>query len=147
MKQQIIDLLLPYSDRLVLILITFFAPLLPAMVAVGLLIIIDTITGVIAARRNKETVTSKKMGGILTKMLVYQLLIISAHLCEAFLFPIIPFVKITIAFLAVVEFKSISENFQKSTGLPFLKFIKSYLDDKLRGLIKDDREKPQDPTS
>lgn len=117
-------------------LITFFLPIYPAMVAVGILIIIDTITGMIAAKYSGETITSKKMGGAITKSLVYQLLIISAHLCETYLFTIIPFVKISIGFLAMVEFTSISENFQKATGKNLIKYIRTFLDEKFRGLIK-----------
>ena len=140
------EILLPYADKLWLIIVAFFAPIIPAMIAVGLLIVIDTITGILAARKNNESITCKRLGGVLTKMLVYQLLIISAHLCETFLFPEIVFVKITIAFLATVEFKSISENFQKSTGLPLLKFIKDVLDSRLRGLIKEDKDKDKNNT-
>ena len=116
--------------------IAFFAPIYPAMVAVGILIMIDTMTGVIAAKKNGETITSKKLGGAITKSLVYQLLIISAHLCELYLFEQIPFVKISLAFLAMTEFTSINENIQKSTGKSMLTYIKTYLDEKFRGLIK-----------
>ena len=121
--------------------LTFFLPIYPAMVAVGILIIIDTMTGVIAAYRNKEQITSKKLGGAITKSIVYQLLIISAHLCETYLFASIPFVKISLAFLAMTEFTSIAENFQKATGKNFIKYIKGFMDSKLRGFIKEDKEK------
>lgn len=123
--------------------IVFFAPIYPAMVAVGILIIIDTMTGVIAAKKNGEAITSKKLGGAITKSLVYQLLIVSAHLCELYLFAQIPFVKISLAFLAMTEFTSIAENFQKTTGKNFIKYIKEFMDSKLRGLIKEDnKDKP-----
>ena len=117
-------------------LITFFAPIYPAMIAVGILILIDTITGIIAAKRAGESITSKKMGMCITKSIVYQLLIISAHLCETFLFAQIPFVKISLAFLAMTEFTSLAENFEKATGKNLLKYIKAFMDDKFRGLIK-----------
>lgn len=119
-------------------IIVFFAPIIPAMIAVGILILIDTLTGMLGAYHNGESITSKKMGGCITKSLVYQLLIISAHLCEAYLFPLIPFVKISIAFLAMTEFTSIAENFQKSTGKNFISYIKVTMDSKLRGFIQQD---------
>lgn len=118
----------------------FFMPIYPAMVAVGLLIVLDTITGVIAAKKNGESIISKKFGMSVTKSLLYQLLIISAHLCETFLFTQIPFVKLSLAFLSITEFTSIAENFQKATGKKFLSFIKNYLDTKLRGLLDKDKD-------
>lgn len=121
-------------------LITFFLPIYPAMIAVGILIAIDTITGVIAARRNNETVTSKKFGRSVTKALVYELLVIAAHLCESYLFQGIPFVKLSLAFLASTEFLSVSENFTKITGLNFVQYIKSFMDTKLRGMVKEQTE-------
>lgn len=144
--KQIIDFLLPYSDKLVVILITFFAPILPAMIAIGLLIIIDTITGIITSRRNRETITSKRLGGTITKLFLYELLIIASSLCETYLFPELMFVKITLAFISIVEFRSINENIQKTTGLPFLAYIKAYLDSKLRGLVKEgETDSPSHP--
>lgn len=124
-------------------LITFFAPIYPAMISVGILILIDTLTGIIAAKKTGETITSKKMGGCITKSIVYQLLIISAHLCETFLFAQIPFVKISLAFLAMTEFTSVNENIQKSTGKSALTLFKSILDSKLRGFIKNYTDTPK----
>jgi len=111
------------------------------MIAVGILVIIDFITGLIAAKKQKVAITSKKMGATITKMLVYQLIIITSQLCEIYLVPQIPFIKITLAFLAVTEFTSIAENFQKTTGKDLMSKIRAYLDKKFRGLIKDDNEK------
>lgn len=116
---------------------TFFLPIYPAMIAVGILIFIDTITGIVGAYKAGEAITSKKMGTAITKSIVYQLLIVSAHLCETFLFPVIPFVKLSIAFLAMTEFTSIAENFQKATGKNLIKYIKTFLDSKFRGVIDD----------
>jgi phage-related holin len=117
--------------------LTFFLPIFPAMIAVGILISIDTIMGIIAAYNAGEKITSKKMGGAITKSFIYQFLIISAHLCNEFLFSQIPFVKISLAFLAMTEFTSIAENFQKATGKNFIKYIKQIMDEKLRGFIND----------
>lgn len=114
----------------------FFIPILPAMIAVGCLISIDTVTGIISAKKQGQKINSKSLGRVLTKMLVYQLLIISAHLVETYLFAQIPMIKITLAFLGMTEFLSISENFQGATGKSFLKFIRSWIDTKFRGMIK-----------
>jgi len=127
--------------KLLTLLSIFFIPIIPAMIAVGILVIIDFITGLIAAKKQNVAITSKKMGATITKMLVYQLIIITSQLCETYLVPQIPFIKITLAFLAVTEFTSIAENFQKTTGKDLMSKIRAYLDKKFRGLIKDDNEK------
>lgn len=123
-------------QQFVLILVAFFAPIISAMIAVGILIVIDTIMGVIGAKKTGDPVTSKKLGRVLTKTLVYQLLIISSHIVQTYLFPILPLVSITLGFLAITEFLSVSENFQKITGKQFIKYIKEYLDTKFRSTIK-----------
>jgi len=122
-----------------LICIVFFAPILPSMIAVGILILIDTIMGVLGARKIGEDITSKKFGRVITKSLVYQLLVISSHLVEIYLFTEIPFLKITLGFLAITEFLSISENFQKCTGRNFIKYLKVLFDNKFRHIINKDK--------
>lgn len=124
--------------QLTLVLITFFTPILTAMIAVGLLISIDTILGVLAARKNGESVTSKKFGRIITKALVYELLVIASHLTQVYLFPIVPFVNITLGFLAITEFLSIGENVSKITGTNFIGYFREQLDTKFRGIAKKD---------
>lgn len=117
-------------------LAVFFAPIYPAIIAVGILITIDFITGLIAAKKQGVTITSKKMGATVTKMLVYNCLIFAAHLCEIYLFPEIPFLKISLAFLAMTEFTSIAENFEKTTGKNLMILIRTYIDNKFRGFLK-----------
>jgi phage-related holin len=121
--------------KLLFTLGAFFMPIYPAMIAVGLLITIDTITGLLAARKKGIKIESRKMGRVLVKMLLYNLLIISAHICEVYLINI-PFVKITLAFLAITEFLSIGENFNIITGKDFVIYIKSWLMDKLNSVKK-----------
>lgn len=132
MKEKIIAI----SGNVLYTLGIFLLPILPAMIAVGILIGIDTVTGIISARKQGKQITSKRFGSVLTKMLVYQLLIISAHLVQTYLFEQLPMVNITLAFLGMTEFLSISENFQGATGKNFLKFIREWIDQKFRGLLK-----------
>jgi phage-related holin len=90
--------------------LAFFTPIFPAMLAAGILIICDTVTGIMKARKQGQVITSKELSAILTKMLLYQLLIISAHICELYMVDEIPFVKLVLGTVALVEFKSILEN-------------------------------------
>lgn len=118
----------------------FFAPIWTSMVAVGALIGLDTVTGILGARKQGERITSKRMSSVIYKMLAYQMIIISAHLCETYLFDQVPFMSITLGFLAITEFYSVAENFQKITGKDFLKYIREYLEDKFKKTIKKEDE-------
>jgi phage-related holin len=91
----------------------------------------DLIMGIVASRKLGEKIESKKLKNTLVKMVVYQLLIISAFISEKYMVDFIPLTKITLAFVAIVEFTSLAENFQKITGLPFVKYIAKYINNML----------------
>ena len=111
---------------------TFLAPIASVMIAVGVLIMIDFIMGIIAARKTGDKINSKKMSNTLIKMLVYQLLIITSHLIELYLVPWLPILKITLSFIGIIEFLSIGENFTKITKKNFVKYIKDFIQSKLK---------------
>jgi len=55
-----------------LALLTFFVPLAPLAIAVGVAIALDTFLGVIAAKKTGEKITSRKFSQAILKMLIYQ---------------------------------------------------------------------------
>lgn len=63
---------------LIALAIGLLAPIKGLLIAVGIMIVIDTIFGVIAAKKQKKAITSNKLSGILSKMFVYQLIVIVA---------------------------------------------------------------------
>ena len=74
---------------------------------------------------------SSRLKNTAVKMLIYNLLLISSFIAETYLAPWIPFTKIALSFLALVEISSMGENFQKITGMSFTKYLKDYLNEKL----------------
>ena len=118
-------------------LVTFFAGIQTSLIATGVLIVIDTLLGLLAARKTKTPIQSRKLARVLTKMLAYQLLIISAEIVHLYLFPQLPIVNVTLGFIAVTEFLSIAENFTILTGKNFIKYIRDYLTNKLENIKKD----------
>ncbi len=128
-----------FLSKIILLCSAFFLPIIPAMIAVGLLIILDTITGVMASQKRGEKICSKKFGRVITKMLVYQLLIIASQLVEKYLFDF-GIIKVTLAFLGLTEMLSISENFQTITGANFIQYIRGFLDTKFRGLVGEEKK-------
>tara|TARA_R110000737_G_C14283426_1_gene432731 strand:+ start:77 stop:469 length:393 start_codon:yes stop_codon:yes gene_type:complete len=118
-------------------ILALLAPIQDAMLAVGFLIGIDLIMGITAAYKTGEKLKSARLKNTVVKLLVYNLLLISSFIAETYLAPYIPFVKICLGFLATVEIASISENFQKITGISFLKYVKTYLNERLNKTKED----------
>ena len=110
----------------------FLIPIQEILLGVGVLIFIDLILGIMAARKEGEKITSNKLSQTLIKMFVYHLLIISAFLIEQLLVSYIPFLQLTLVFLSVTEFTSISENFTRISGINFIKFIRTRLNEYLK---------------
>ena len=99
-------------------LIAIFAPLKPILLAVTFLVLVDMITGIWSAVKNKQKVTSAKMGRTISKFLVYNLCVISAFILEQYLIDgLIPVSKLVSGVIGMVEVKSILENANKITGI------------------------------
>ena len=117
---------------LITFLVTYFTPIGPALLAMGCIIGIDLILGLMAARKNGIKITSNKMSQTLIKALVYMLLIIASFIITTTLAAWLPLVQITLSFLAIVEFTSLAENFQKITGLPFVKYLRDKINNNMK---------------
>jgi hypothetical protein len=74
-----------YLSYLFVSLFAVFAPVVPLLLTIGCLIIIDFIVGVYRAFKMKEIITSRKMGNTISKMLLYQLTILSLFVFETYI--------------------------------------------------------------
>lgn len=138
-----------HTSGLFIFLAAFIAPIKNSMIAVSALIAIDFIFGLIAAYKTGQKIESKKMSRTAVKLFVYQVLLISAHLCEKYLLEFIPFVQITLGFFALVEFVSIGESFSKITGQNFIAYAKNIIMSKFKEKLPDtsnpiEPNKPED---
>lgn len=114
-----------------MLFLVLIAPIQAIMITVGVLIFTDLGTGVWAAIKRKEQVTSAAIRRTLSKMLIYQLAIISGFLIEHFILNgDIPVVKIVAGFIGLVEFKSILENSNTILGTNVFKALISKLGSK-----------------
>lgn len=94
------------------------APIKAMLVTVGILIIMDALTGVYAAYKRKEKITSAVMRRTLSKMLVYQGVVVCGWLLELnILEHLMPVAKIVAGAIGIVEFKSILENANSISGV------------------------------
>lgn len=131
-------------------LLAYFSPIYSLVAAIFLLISLDWITGIWAAFKIGQPITSFKLRRTLTKTVVYSLAIITGLVFEKemvkffaeVLYSILganfqetgfPIVKIIALYIGATEFKSIIENLNKVYKLPFFKAIM----DKLQPLQDD----------
>lgn len=87
------------------------APIKPVMITVGILIISDLITGIWAARKRGEQITSAALGRTVSKMVVYQTAVVTGFLLQKYLLAdAMPIVNVVGGIIGMVEFKSFVEN-------------------------------------
>jgi hypothetical protein len=124
-------------------LFALLAPIHAVMAVTGAMIFIDLATGVLAARKRKEPITSAALRRTVTKIVVYQTGIITAFLCEHYLLSdSLPIIKLAAAAIGLVEMKSISENLNELNGAPIFATLVKAL-----GSQNQEPPKPPEPPS
>lgn len=106
-----------HLNALVVSTIAFLAPIQPLMLTIGLLVVVDFIFGIYKAWKTGQEITSRKMSNTVTKMLLYNLTVISIWAIEKNITGSdIPITKISAGMICLVEFKSIDETFKLLFG-------------------------------
>lgn len=104
------------------------APIHAIMISVSVLIGLDTSLGILAARKRKEPITSAELRRTISKLVIYQIAIISAFLVQHFLLSdLLPIVKLAAGAIGLVEIKSILENADEINGSPLFAALVKYL--------------------
>jgi hypothetical protein len=109
------------------IFMAFVAPIKGLLIAVGFAIVLDTVFGLIKAKKLNgwKSVSSRKLSQIVSKMVLYQSAVILFYFIDLFImgdfikiFSGIPFflTKLIGALLCFIELKSIDENVKIITG-------------------------------
>lgn len=104
------------------LLLVFFAPAVAQIGLVVLAILADTATGIWAAKKSGEILTTKKASPIVPKACVYIMLILLAHGIEV-VFEVSHARTLAALALVTLELVSIDENFKKATGKGIFKPI------------------------
>jgi hypothetical protein len=130
---------------LLIALLSFFAPIQTLIFAVLGLILLDTITGVYKAYSLNEEITSHRFGNVVSKMLMYNIAIMSGYLVQ-FLFGIQAFhlAQIVAICVGLTELKSVAENVNAVTGIDIWKYVVTYLNrqkDDVSQSVKDTMDK------
>lgn len=113
-----------YIKALLISILAIFAPIKAAIITVLILVIADAVTGVWAAIKRGDKITSARLGRTASKLFIYETAMIMAFLTEQNLTgTIIPFMKIISGFISVVEMKSLLENLNEISGTNLLKSL------------------------
>ncbi len=113
---------LPLNLAIAAILV--LAPIKATLVVTLLLTLVDLITGVLAARKRGEAITSTGFKASVVKLLVYESVVVLSFLVERFLVgDLLPVVKIAGGMVGLTELKSVLENLEELTGMPLLKAL------------------------
>ena len=100
------------------------APIQVVMITIGILIMLDLITGIWAAKKRGQQISSAAMRRTISKIFIYQMSVISGFLLETYLLGgSIPVSKIVTGVIGMVEFKSILENSNYIVGGDVFKMI------------------------
>lgn len=109
-------------------IIAIFAPIYTLMFAAGFLIIGDLITGIMAAKKRGDVICSAAFRRTVSKIAVYQIVIMSAFLVETFMLGgALPISKIAASIIGITELMSIIENAEIVYGEPIFSKIKRIL--------------------
>jgi len=105
-----------------------FLPIKELMLTIGFLVSADLVVGVWKAIKTGQRIRSRRMSDTVTKLLLYQLAIMSGFLIETFIISeLIPITKLIATVVAIIEFKSIIESIEAVTGKDLWSKIKTII--------------------
>jgi len=125
MKAQLSLLLISIQSQLLTLIsicFAFFLPISGILIMIGVLISIDTITGIWKAKKLGEKITSRKLSAIISKLALYEVTVIMFFLIDKFIlndiiltFFSVPFMltKVVALVLASIEVMSINESYKQ----------------------------------
>lgn len=126
-----------FLEGLLVSIVAIFAPIKMMIITTGILIAADLITGMLAARKRGEKITSAGIRRTTSKSAVYLAAICLGFMVEVFMIDhLVPISKIVSGLIGITEIKSVFENLDVISGNPILKQILAKLGS--------DNDKPKD---
>lgn len=117
-----------YLKALSIATLAIFLPIKPILIAALVLCVFDMLTGVAAAIKQKQKVTSKGFGRTVVKILVYEVSLILGYVVQQYLIQnSIPVTNLIGSMIGLVELKSVLENMDIITGDSFFQTLISKL--------------------
>ena len=136
MKTQLTLLLISIQQELLTLIsicLAFFLPISGILLMIGVLIAIDTMTGIWKAKKLKEKISSRKLSAIISKLALYEVTVIMFFLIDQFIlndiiltFFSVPFMltKVVALVLSSIEVMSINESYKQVYNLDLWQAMK-----------------------
>lgn len=113
-----------WSYNMLLSVLAVFAPVKALIFSVGFLIFADCFTGVWAAKKRNEKISSAALRRTVSKMVIYQVALLSGFLVEQYMIEgLLPISKLVAGAIGMVELKSVLENSTVITGQDLFKTL------------------------
>ncbi len=120
-----------YLQPLLISTLAVFAPVKSVLIVTFVLIVCDMFSGILAALKRGEKISSAGLRRSVTKFLVYNMAIITGFLVEHYMLSMIfPISKLIAGLISVVELKSILENLNTVNGSDIFKSVLNQLGSK-----------------
>lgn len=131
--------------KTMLVAVAALSPIYSVMITVGILISMDLITGLWAAYKKSEIITSAALRRTVSKFVIYQIAVISAFIVQKYMLAdLMPASNIVAGVIGMVELKSVLENASKILGGDVFKLILEKLgsqnDSKLKEIIESKKD-------
>jgi len=117
------DKALKWIEAGLISLAAIFAPIQSLLLSTGVMIFIDLVTGLLAAKKQAIPITSSGLRRTVTKMFVYEAVLCLAYIAEHYMSNILPFVKMASGMITIVELTSVYENLNIIGGNNILKSL------------------------
>src|SRR6056297_2990364 len=106
-------------------LTSFVMPIKHFLVFVFVLVLFDLLTGINAAKSRKESVSSRRLGRTVTKIIHYSIAILASEGMRYVFVPVVPVTWVTAFVISLTEFKSLIENVESVTGVDLWKSLQN----------------------
>ena len=123
--------------------IAVLSPIQSLFLTVGFLVVADFLFGLYRAYKIKEVITSRKMANTISKLILYNVMILSVYLSNHYIINTgIPVEKIAAGLIGIVELKSLDESFSTIFGFG----VYDKMRDALQRGVSDTKEDKKNPT-
>ena len=127
-----------YLNYILTGLVLFFAPIQGLLIAVAFGIMLDTFTGIFKSIKlnGLQSIRSRTLSNVISKMLLYQVSIISLYIIDKFLLNELVnlhfstkflFTKLVAIVLVFIELVSIKENIEEALNIDIWKLLKNLI--------------------
>lgn len=101
-----------------------FSPIKATLITVMVLTALDLVSGLLAAIKRKEPITSTGLKRTVIKILAYETTVMLGYLVQQYMTgPMVPVVNILAGLIGITELKSVLENIESLTGITLMQVL------------------------